>query len=69
MKKLSVGAKAVIKTGDTELRGTVVTVTPSVTNGRLFHGRSDESRPPGLRSGLARSTSTSYTDCGKTCCA
>ena len=34
--KLSVGAKAVIKTGDTELRGTVVTVTPSVTNGIVY---------------------------------
>ena len=52
--KLSVGAKAVIKTGDTELRGTVVTVTPSVTNGIVyFTVVPDEADHPGLRSGLS----------------
>ena len=52
--KLSVGAKAVIKTGDTELRGTVVTVTPSVTNGVVyFTVVPDEADHPGLRSGLS----------------
>lgn len=51
--KLSVGAKAVIKTGDAELRGTVVTVTPSVTNGIVyFTVVPDEADHPGLRSGL-----------------
>lgn len=52
--KLSVGAKAVIKTGNTELRGTVVTVTPSVTNGIVyFTVVPDEADHPGLRSGLS----------------
>ena len=52
--KLSVGAKAVIKTGDPELRGTVVTVTPSVTNGIVyFTVVPDEADHPGLRSGLS----------------
>ena len=52
--KLSVGAKAVIKTGDTELRGTVVTVTPSVTNDIVyFTVVPDEADHPGLRSGLS----------------
>ena len=52
--KLSVGAKAVLKTGDTELRGTVVTVTPSVTNGIVyFTVVPDEADHPGLRSGLS----------------
>ena len=52
--KLSVGAKAVNKTGDTELRGTVVTVTPSVTNGIVyFTVVPDEADHPGLRSGLS----------------
>lgn len=52
--KLSVRAKAVIKTGDTELRGTVVTVTPSVTNGIVyFTVVPDEADHPGLRSGLS----------------
>ena len=52
--KLSVGAKAVIKTGDTELRGTVVTVTPSVTNGIVyFTVVPDEADHPGLRIGLS----------------
>ena len=52
--KQSVGAKAVNKTGDTELRGTVVTVTPSVTNGIVyFTVVPDEADHPGLRSGLS----------------
>ena len=52
--QLSVRAKAVIKTGDTELRGTVVTVTPSVTDGIVyFTVVPDEADHPGLRSGLS----------------
>ena len=52
--KLSVGSKAVVKIGDTEFRGTVVTVTPSVTNGIVyFTVVPDEADHPGLRSGLS----------------
>lgn len=52
--KLSVGSKAVIKIGDTELGGTVITVTPSVTNGIIhFTVVPDETDHPGLRSGLS----------------
>ncbi len=51
--KLSYGAKATIKSGEIELEGTVVKISPSVTDGLLtFTVLPDNMDHPGLRSGL-----------------
>ena len=62
--KLSVGAKAVIKTGEPSLRSRLRLPTASSIS------RSFRTRPTTRACGaVSASTSTSYTDCGKTCCA
>lgn len=51
--KLSIGAKALIEIGNTELTGTIVNITPSITNGVInFTIIPDDSENPNLQSGL-----------------
>lgn len=51
--KLSLGAKAIVKTDEIELTGTIVNITPSIINGVInFNLMPDNVGYPGLRSGL-----------------
>lgn len=51
--KLTSGARALIKIGDTKLNGTIVNIIPSITNGVVqFTVIPDNSDDPNLRSGL-----------------
>lgn len=51
--KLTAGSKALVKTENTELTGTILDITPSITNGVIkFTVIPDDSENPDLRSGL-----------------
>lgn len=50
--KLSLGAKAVIEVGHTKVRGTVTTITPSITNGVIQFTVIPDVAAEGIRSGL-----------------
>jgi len=59
--KLSIGAKALIGIGDMEFIGTIVNVTPSITNGIInFTVIPDDSENPAFRSGLKADVHVRY---------